>query len=115
MGASEGLRAGVLFIVVVAGGSLVACKKPQTFEEAMRVACEYPDQPDVKARIDRLPEDQRARALVQEAKERITNPEAKALLFGVAPSRAEGEANIKNAVKRAGISHCWITDPALTP
>ena len=94
---------------------LGACKKEQTFEEAMHEACEYPERPEVRAKLDSLPVEERATALVKLVMPRITNPEAKKLFGTVTGSRAETEALMQSAVKRAGITKCWMTDPPVAP
>src|SRR4051794_17088624 len=97
--------------LLAAVGTLVACKTPQTFEEAIRVACEYPEQPEVRARIMSMPPSERAPTLAKELKPRIQNPQAIRLFEQIAPDVAVRDAEIAAAVKRAGLTRCWMTDP----
>jgi hypothetical protein len=64
--------------------------------------------------MDAVPADQRAVVLAREGNDRIRNAEARELLFSTTPKGDERE-RIRAAVKKAGISRCWMTESPEAP
>ena len=81
---------------------LVACKREQSFEEAMRVLCDLPRTSDAGDAAD----------LAREAERLVTNREVRAWMTSVTPVPPEQrDAQVTAMLKRAGIAECWLSPP----
>lgn len=79
---------------------LAGCQKEQSRSEALRVLCELPRRPAVKAEIDALPERERAPRFAALLERAVTHPEVRALVAD--PPKLEA------ALREAGLTDCWV-------
>jgi hypothetical protein len=90
----------VVLLGVLAAG---ACRREQTFDEAMHVLCELPGQLDSGSASD----------LAREASRRVTNPEVLAWMRASSPlTPAQRDAQVSAMLRRAHITTCWMAPPA---
>lgn len=96
--------------------SALGCSKKQTFEEAIREACEFPERAETRAKLEKLTPSEQAAYLTKEIDRRITNSEARRELFEtVAPTSAERDARLLTMTRRAKIDKCWLLGDASAP
>lgn len=81
---------------------LGACKREQSFDDAMHVLCDLPRTVDAGDAVE----------LARAAERLVTNPEVSAWMGSTTPRpREQRDAEIAAMLRRAGITDCWLSPP----
>jgi hypothetical protein len=81
----------------------------QTFEQAMRVACDAPDQPELAP--DAAGGTNRALLIAVWIDRRVRNREVRQLIGGSAAQTPQGKLEaLRAGARRAGITHCALAE-----